>query len=604
MANHGDSLSLQWVRGEIQETLKQSQQALEAFAENREDHSRLRFCLNHLHQVHGTLKMVELEGAALVAAEMEALAETLLNDPPEDTDKAISSLMQGILQLPEYLSGLHESDDDLPMRLLPLLNDLRAARNAPFFTASALFKPNLSPAHFEAPDKVNQRLQATGVLDNVRKLYQMFQFARSGLERGVDVDSHLDYLDKVLVRLVKLCQKTPQAELWHAAGAFVDTLRSGHNSLGAATTAIITELDAQLERLIQESKTILGEPVPKEVLKNLLYYVAKGSDCDSDRVRTMVERYQLDRALPSETSEYGQGSSPARAAMTSVVEVLTEELTHLKDRLDLFVRVGERNNSDLEELLPGLRQISNTLSLLGQESSRRVIDDQHELMEKLINAEEPVDDGTLMDIAGALLYVEASIAGLSDREGRDTAPAEEQGPAGHRITDMHATEASTAVLREARNALEQVKTGVVNFIASQWDQQEIQGVPELLFSIRGSLNLIPLERTATVIGACERFIQNVLLDQAYIPGWEELDTLADAITSIEYHLERLMDGIEDNDAILGMAEQRLESLGFPPGKEPTWTKPEAGETAEAEQTQTVPSEPKERDSDLVDDEIL
>jgi len=62
MANHGDSLSLQWVRGEIQETLKQSQQALEAFAENREDHSRLRFCLNHLHQVHGTLKMVELEG--------------------------------------------------------------------------------------------------------------------------------------------------------------------------------------------------------------------------------------------------------------------------------------------------------------------------------------------------------------------------------------------------------------------------------------------------------------------------------------------------------------------------------------------------------------
>jgi len=175
--------------------------------------------------------------------------------------------MQGILQLPEYLSGLHESDDDLPMRLLPLLNDLRAARNAPFFTASALFKPNLSPAHFEAPDKVNQRLQATGVLDNVRKLYQMFQFARSGLERGVDVDSHLDYLDKVLVRLVKLCQKTPQAELWHAAGAFVDTLRSGHNSLGAATTAIITELDAQLERLIQESKTILGEPVPKEVLK-------------------------------------------------------------------------------------------------------------------------------------------------------------------------------------------------------------------------------------------------------------------------------------------------------------------------------------------------
>ena len=82
MAQHDDSLSLHWVRGEIQETLRQSQHALEAFAENREDLAQLRFCLNHLHQVHGTLRMVQLEGASLVAAEMEALAEALLNHEP------------------------------------------------------------------------------------------------------------------------------------------------------------------------------------------------------------------------------------------------------------------------------------------------------------------------------------------------------------------------------------------------------------------------------------------------------------------------------------------------------------------------------------------
>ncbi|MBS3804289.1 MAG: Hpt domain-containing protein, partial [Oleiphilaceae bacterium] len=74
MANHHDSIALDWVRGEIQETLAQSQQSLEAYANNRDDTARLRFCLNYLHQVHGSLQMVELHGAAMLTEEMEALA--------------------------------------------------------------------------------------------------------------------------------------------------------------------------------------------------------------------------------------------------------------------------------------------------------------------------------------------------------------------------------------------------------------------------------------------------------------------------------------------------------------------------------------------------
>lgn len=72
MGNHHDSIALDWVRGEIQDTLTQGQHALEAYVENRDDTARLRFCLNYLHQVHGTLQMVELYGAALLTEEMES----------------------------------------------------------------------------------------------------------------------------------------------------------------------------------------------------------------------------------------------------------------------------------------------------------------------------------------------------------------------------------------------------------------------------------------------------------------------------------------------------------------------------------------------------
>ena len=48
MGNKHDSIALDWVRGEIEQTLTQGQQALEAYVENRDDTARLRFCLNRI----------------------------------------------------------------------------------------------------------------------------------------------------------------------------------------------------------------------------------------------------------------------------------------------------------------------------------------------------------------------------------------------------------------------------------------------------------------------------------------------------------------------------------------------------------------------------
>ena len=74
-----DFTTLAWVKGELDETLKQARQALEAYVEDASDVSQIRFCATYLHQVHGTLRMVELYGAAMVTEEMEHLAGALLD---------------------------------------------------------------------------------------------------------------------------------------------------------------------------------------------------------------------------------------------------------------------------------------------------------------------------------------------------------------------------------------------------------------------------------------------------------------------------------------------------------------------------------------------
>ncbi|TGN38911.1 Hpt domain-containing protein [Marinobacter confluentis] len=609
MGNHHDSIALDWVRGEIQDTLTQSQQALEAYVDNRDDTARLRFCLNYLHQVHGTLQMVELYGAALLTEEMEKLTQAILNETVTNLDDAVEVLMQAILQLPQYLEHLASSQDDFPLVLLPLLNDLRAARGETLLSDTSLFKPDLSRARKGAPANVSQRLQDPKVLGHVRKLRQMFQFALAGVIREADLDAHFEYMQKVIERLVRLCKNTPRGELWKAAGAFVETLQGHVNPVNAAVKSLLRELDAEIRRLTDEHVDILQQPAPEALLKHLLYYVARARDLDTEKVSELRESYRLAQALPSDDdvdAAKDRVSGPGRDAIHSVVSALNEELAKLKDQLDLFVRSDLRQNDELDELLPGLRQVANTLAVLGLGIPRKVVTEQIELVEKLSGQQDAVDDGTLMDIAGALLYVEASLAGLDSERQRNRGGNQEE-PDTINLGSRELGEASSALLRESRNTLEQVKSAIVNFIASQWETGEIEHVPGLLHSIRGGLALIPLDRVADMLASAERYVTDVLLGGKQIPDWKQLDTLADAVTSIEYYLERLADGIGENDSVLALAESSFRELGFPVGEDPTWEHP-----ADIEDLPTISAAPaesgsapaKSSDQELLDDEIL
>ncbi|HDO34002.1 MAG TPA: hypothetical protein ENH08_02645, partial [Chromatiales bacterium] len=58
-----DHSALNWVKKELDETIRQARLALEAFVENTSDASQLQFCATYLHQARGTLQMVEVDGA-------------------------------------------------------------------------------------------------------------------------------------------------------------------------------------------------------------------------------------------------------------------------------------------------------------------------------------------------------------------------------------------------------------------------------------------------------------------------------------------------------------------------------------------------------------
>ncbi|WP_283189328.1 Hpt domain-containing protein [Pseudomonas sp. PMCC200344] len=562
MGDRHDYVALEWVKGEIAETLKVAHQAIETLLDDPQATHALSECLACVHQVHGSLQMVEFYGAALLAEEMEHLTTALQQNRVSHRDETLHLLLQALGQMSIYLDRVQGARRDLPLVVLPLINDLRSARGESLLSETSLFSPQLP----ELPplDEESLALLEPEDLPNVlRKLRQMLQMALVGLLREQDGETNFDYLTKVFARLEGLCGNAPLSPLWQVASALVEGMRGGSIANSPALRSLFKEADKELKRLLEQGMPGINQPAPLELLKSLLFYIAK-AEHPTGQMLTMKDRYSLDDALPDSAmvdEERARLAGPDRDAMRSVLAALCEELVRVKERLDLFVRSDRQHTSDLESLLAPLRQIADTLAVLGFGQPRKVIIDQLAVVLSLVQGQREPNDAILMDVAGALLYVEATLAGMVG-----TVEPESQEESRLPTTDL--TQIHQIVIKEVRICLQQAKDMIVDYIDADWDRQHLQPLPALLTQVRGALAMIPLSRAASLIETCNHFIREHLLLDPDHPGWQELDSLADVITSIEYYLERLSDDPEaPGEKLLDVAEKSLASLGFFPSEQ-------------------------------------
>lgn len=561
MGDRHDYVALEWVKGEIAETLKQAHQAIEAVLDDPQAFPGLDECLDYIHQVHGSLQMVEFYGAALLAEEMEHLVEALQHERVSHRDEALHLLLQALGQLPIYLDRVQSARRDLPLVVLPLINDLRSARGESLLSETSLFSPQL-PELPPLSAEALALLEPPELPNVLRKLRQTLQMALVGLLREQDDQTHLGYLAKVFTRLEALSGDTPLSPLWQVASALVEGMREGVIANSPALRSLFKDADKELKRLLDQGMAGLNQPPPPELLKSLLFYIAK-AEHPTGQMLTMKDRYSLDDALPDSAmvdEERARLAGPDRDAMRSVLAALCEELVRVKERLDLFVRSDRQHTSDLESLLAPLRQIADTLAVLGFGQPRKVIIDQLAVVLSLAQGQREPNDAILMDVAGALLYVEATLAGM-------VGTVEPESPEDARLPTTDLTQIHQIVIKEARICLQQAKDLIVDYIDADWDRQHLQPLPALLTQVRGALAMIPLNRAASLVEACNGFIRDHLLLDPHEPGWEQLDHLADVISSLEYYLERLSDDPQaPGEQLLDVAQKSLASLGFFPNE--------------------------------------
>jgi chemosensory pili system protein ChpA (sensor histidine kinase/response regulator) len=510
--------------------------------------------------VQGTLRMVELYAPAMVAEEMENLSNALREGAIADRDAACSALMRGAVLLPDYLERLQSGHKEISIVLLPMLNELRAARGESGLSESVLFNPDLDRALPESLPRAEVAPVANRAQEAAPFLLRLRDAMQGWPEQGLPADAQgLQFAaDALLARTAD----EPQRRMFWVAAMVAEAMRDQ----GIAVTAGLRQAFASVEREARSIFAPSGYDAPRadaalEPTRQMLFHVAN-SDSAHASLAKLRDVFDLDALKPTESElDHARGSVAGRnrSLLDTVAGAVKEDLLRVKDELDLYLRTGKRDPLALQPQAEALQRVSDTLGMLGLGLARSLVQQQRDAVQEIVDGKRNADEGVLLEVAGALLYVDASlddqVARLASGDGADT---EED------LANAEARKVLDVLVREAITNFAAARQAFVAFVETSWSHAELEQVPKLLNDVSGALNILELPVPAQYLDGVRLYTEIELLDRHRIPNSRQLDTFADALASVEYYLEALREQRANRDDILDITRNSLETLGYWP----------------------------------------
>ncbi len=546
--------SLSMVRDELFATMAETQQYLEQFLDARDNGALLQHAVTNLQQIKGILSLVELTGAELLAEEAHTLTMDIPVGATEERNEQLTAINNALHVLRSYLEQLEANWIEMPELLLPAINKLRSAGQQTPLPESFFFAARVDSQRPSTPAKPRNAES----LALSRRLRHMYQIGLLAFIRDENPQASLRLMMRALLRLDQLYAGQPSSHLyWVGAGA------------------LESQADAQLlpkksrkqlfARIDREIKLQCDNPdyvAPRSVIKDLLYLIALANSTGdiAEQVRNLTNLPDLPFTDHMLDDEYQRLSGPGQNVLRSLSVAIREELTSAKDILDLIER-GTAENSILNNFHNILAKLEKTLSMVGLSGASNALK-QH--LKKVEGWDEisTIESGSLLALADSLLYIESMVAGLERGERQIKNQKNEPIDENESFARNQLIEARIVVNEEAKSGLSLAKRAITSYLESDGDKMHLANVPSSLMLVRGGLLFLDQERAAEQVGACANYIQARMLEAETMPSEQQLDTLADALTSLEYYLEGgVLLHAKENRSVLDLADESLRALG-------------------------------------------
>jgi chemosensory pili system protein ChpA (sensor histidine kinase/response regulator) len=546
---------LSWVKGEIDLALGRAHDALGKFAENPGDAAQLKFARTHLHQAHGALSIVGLDGVTQFSESVEQLLSQVESGQVAATAQIGELAQRALTAIRHYLDEVASGMPNQPLKLLAVYRDLMAARGTERIAASDLFFPDLSlrpPRRAEEPAQLSAGEVAT------RLKAERARFERGFLRwlRNADDVGGVNEM-RSAVAAIEATQALPAARaFWWVTLALLDALAARQVNVDFHVKKLCARIDLQMRRLLEGSKT-----VAERLMRDALYFVATAQG-GGGLVQQVKHTYQLDGLVPARTGDI-EPLRPVLRAMRDALVAAKEAWNKFCAGAAVALPQFHDNTAALASKGGGL--INNHLA--------RLVAGIAEVAQWLRKDPLRQNDATAMEIATALLLAENALENY-EQLGADF-PQQVEAVIGRLAALMRGEaleELSTPLLdemsrraqerlmmsqvaREILTNLAQVEQALDAFFRDTSRREELAALSGPLKQIEGALIILGQDKAVALLRKCEARIQAFAVPDA-LPQQKEFEEVAHSLSGLGFFVDALQHGPADLDEILQPVQPR------------------------------------------------
>jgi hypothetical protein len=555
--------SLALIREELDNTIQHAAGEFEAFLLDSTNAGAVDNACNDIAQVAGTLRLIQFAAAALLADEMTAALKDIAAAGGASAEALAGALSHAFFVLPRYIEFVTARHFADPILIIPYANELRVARRQPlipefqFDTQKLGLRPVRTLADFGEPAN-------KAALERLRQMYQIGLLA---ILRQKNQELNLQLIARAAARFANQAPAASGDGVWYLAAAVAQSFAAGGLALNLNRRRTLGTIERLMARYLKGGDTALAAALDESTRRELVFLLSLSAYREG-AVKAVIDAFAIPHAQPDDrelSAQHDMMRGPGLEAIDSVVKVLKEELRSAKDILEI---ASQNQGISGEEVLPlqeTLTRVADTLRMVNLRAPANILREQLQFVETWSAQKNGVPTEQFLAVADALLFIESSLSGLY-RNKLTAGDLDQVSDAMRKqiVADSQLAEASRIVIDEIQNGIALCKRAITSYVESNFDAVHIANVATTLTSVRGAAHILNHTRAASILKSCAAFVEAHTRDKQHSGPQRHqlLETLADALISLEYYFTELAAARIPDDKILTVAEESLAALGY------------------------------------------
>lgn len=560
-----NAASFELVYTEVEATIRQAEQSLEKFQENRESSEDLQNCVDFINQLRGIFVLVQLQGGVMLCQEAVSLANEVPVGATDAKNNLLTTLNNALFVLRRYVEYFRSMGEDHPELLLSIINELRLARNHKAFPDSHFFDVEANrQVNCCQPFENETFLPQEDFDHHARRYRQMYQIALLGFIREKNIDVGYKLLVRAAEGFSRLTGNAPLRNFWCLLHIVADALGERKVEITNSRKKLFMKIEKYTKEMVYLGRVATSKAAPDSIVRELLYLLAV-SGSEQENSLWLLNQYGKAPLEFNDKNMYRHKKllfGPGVDVLTALSEAMQEEVTQLKDKLDIVERGIDPDVTDVTVIVANLERLAGILFMLELSKMETLVRSKTGLIKTWSETGVMPGEEELLGIADAIIALEQACkmmvdSGLSPE-------VDDLADLNARLSDdnLFLAEALKLVIEETYSGIALTKRAITAYIESNFDKMNLANIATTLESISGSMKMISQNRLAASIDKSNEAITHELSERDANPDDRTLETLADVLTSLEYYIDGLSKREAPNEELLKLSEESLKSINY------------------------------------------